>query len=174
MGVAGEATTVIDGIAYTTRVLPTSEGLRVLPKIGRLFKHDGDGSHPLVKMFDAFMAAAPEDPNDGTAVPSDDEKTEGRAPTRVTEVGILTSILSDVDNLMHLATELCERADEMPGGIDAIAKSLVKYMTSDKVRVGESEISGSILTHFDTHFAGRYIHLLKVLGWAARVSFGGP
>lgn len=58
------------------------------------------------------------------------------------------------------------------GGGWLVMRELMRYVTADKVRIGEAEVDGSVFEHFDLHFAGRYQHLLEVAMWAARAGFG--
>lgn len=53
-------------------------------------------------------------------------------------------------------------------------KSLITHVTADKVSIGDAIVPGSVYTHFDTHFAGRYAHMLDVVVWAARAGFTKP
>jgi hypothetical protein len=51
---------------------------------------------------------------------------------------------------------------------------LLKKTECDKVRIGDTEVGGNVHTHFDTHFAGDYAHLLEVVIWVGTVNFIGP
>lgn len=53
-------------------------------------------------------------------------------------------------------------------------KTLIVHVTADKVSIGDAVVPGSVFDHFDTHFAGRYDHLLDVVVWAARAGFIKP
>jgi len=55
-----------------------------------------------------------------------------------------------------------------------VVQDLFINTTADKVRIGETEVEGSIATHFDTHFAGRYAHLAAVAMWVAQTNFIAP
>jgi len=55
-----------------------------------------------------------------------------------------------------------------------VLKRLLKHVSSDKVRIGEATVSGSVYEHFDTHFHGRLLHLLEVAIWVATVCFIDP
>jgi hypothetical protein len=52
-----------------------------------------------------------------------------------------------------------------------LLKDLLETTNADKVRIGEAEAPGSVVVHFDTHFQGRYLHLLKVAMWVGQVNF---
>jgi hypothetical protein len=55
-----------------------------------------------------------------------------------------------------------------------MAQEILRTTQADKVRISAAEVPGSVHEHFDTHFAGRYQHLLEVCVWALRVGFGAP
>jgi len=74
--------------------------------------------------------------------------------------------------MVAIVSGAAERA--APGEFSQLAKSLLHHTTSDQVRIGETQVPGSVVDHFDTHFSGRYRHLLEVCIWAARLGFGGP
>lgn len=50
-------------------------------------------------------------------------------------------------------------------------RELLKRTTSAKVQVGESEGQGNVAERFDSHFRGRYKHLMNVVMWVGSVNF---
>jgi hypothetical protein len=138
MGVVSDKTATIDGINYSTKTLPASEGLKLAPKLISLFGED------VLSLF---------------AATSDDDKAE--------------RLLERPEVLGAVLTNMAERATDSDDGW-LVLKELMRYTKSDRVRIGEVEGPGSVYDHFDTHFAGRYQHLLQVAMWAAMAGFGGP
>lgn len=52
-----------------------------------------------------------------------------------------------------------------------VLRDLMETTESDQTRMGEAEVPGNIRMHFDTHFAGRYMHLAKVAKWVGSCNF---
>lgn len=89
------------------------------------------------------------------------------------EVNDLESIFASAGMILDLVIGAAHAvdADEFVSTIHAI----LMYVKADKIKVGDATAANaSVVTHFDTHFAGRYQHMLGVVVWAARVGFGGP
>ena len=82
------------------------------------------------------------------------------------------AVISDPSVVFGLVRSVATNSE--PAEFSAFCRELCEGMTADKVKIGEMEIPGSVAEHFDGHFAGRYFHLLEVLGWAARAGFGAP
>ncbi len=81
-------------------------------------------------------------------------------------------LLRDPKVLGAMITEISRSAAEDDGLL--VLKDLLKTTTSNLVRIGDAEVPGSVHTHFDHHFAGRYRHLVEVCMWVGRVNFTGP
>lgn len=137
MGVVTSHTTIISGITYTTKTLPATEGLAMLPRIIRLAGE---------KAMTLLMGVQSSD---------------------------VDALLSEGEVMAALLVGMAERASDDQEGW-GLARQVMRYTTADKVRIGDSEIPGSVFEHFDTHFAARYQHMFEVCVWAARVGFGGP
>lgn len=82
-------------------------------------------------------------------------------------------LLERPEVLGALLTEMAQQATDSDEGW-LVLKELLKYTKSNKCRVGATEAPGSVYTHFDTHFAARYPHLLQVAMWSAMAGFRGP
>lgn len=136
MGVVAEHTQVIDGITYTTRTFPATQGLELIRQLARLV------SDEIVTLI----------------LGVDDKDVAG--------------LLSDSGVLFQIVRGAARDAE--PGAFGDMAKAILGRTTADKVRIGEAEVDASVHQHFDTHFAGRYMHLLEVCMWVLRVGFGGP
>jgi len=86
---------------------------------------------------------------------------------------------SEIENVMGdlkfmLALIVSAAKASTPGEWSALAMSMLEQTEADKCRIGDAEVPGNVGQHFDTHFAGRYKHMLDVLVWAARLGFAGP
>lgn len=86
----------------------------------------------------------------------------------------LAVIMAEPEVIAALVSSAMQRAGELPGGLSSFCKELLATTEVDRVRIGDAEGKGSIVTHFDTHFAARLKHLFDVVTFAARVGFGGP
>lgn len=136
MGTIQEHTKTIDGVTYTTRTLPATKGLVILPK--------------LISMFGEAIT--------GLFFATDEEARE--------------KLLSDPKVLGAVISAVATQAAETDGLL--VLKDLLASTSADKVRVGDAEVPGSIATHFDGHFAGRYRHLMEVAFWVGTCNFAGP
>jgi hypothetical protein len=126
----------IDGITYTTRTLPASKGLVILPKLTGLF------GEALMGLFFA----------------TDEEDRE--------------ELLQNPQVIAAAITTIAEKAAASDGLL--VIRDLLTSTEADLVRVGEAEVPGSVFTHFDGHFSGRYRHLVEVAFWVGSVNFAGP
>jgi len=155
MGVVKEHSTVIDGITYTTKTFPATPGLDLIQRLSAMvgpdlatviFASDDDGTGGILDLLKSV--AEPGDEEDGSAMLQ----------------------------AMALAAAAIGKAAEraQPGEFAAFAKALLSRTTADKVTIGDAEGPGIVATHFDDHFAGRYLHLLEVCIWVARVGFVRP
>lgn len=84
----------------------------------------------------------------------------------------LEGLMENRKVLSAMMVKIAEKASEDDGLLNL--KELLKYTTCEKIKVGDAEISDSVYERFDTHFAGDYLHLFKVIGWVARASFANP
>lgn len=84
----------------------------------------------------------------------------------------LAAAITDPAFLLELFVSAADRTE--PGELSELLRDLLKRTQCDKLRVGEREVPGSVYDNFDSHFAGRYGHLLEVVVWALRVGFGEP
>lgn len=127
---------LIDGITYTTRTLPATTGLVILPKLIALF------GEPVLKiMF------------------STDGEERG-------------ALLSDPKIMAAVLHAMASNAADTDGLL--VIKDLFRATSADKVKIGTTEVDDSVYTHFDTHFAGRYMHLATVSMWVASCNFAAP
>jgi len=87
------------------------------------------------------------------------------------------------DNLPHmleqpevLAAIVTEAAKEAAGDDEGwlVLRRLVSKTTCDQTQIGDAQVKASVAEHFDTHFTGRLMHLIKVSVWVATQSFAGP
>jgi hypothetical protein len=136
MATVKEHSRTIAGIHYTTKTLPASVGLVIMPKLMALF------GEALVGLFFA----------------TDDESRE--------------ALLEDPKVLAAVVSSIAEKAAESNGLL--VLKDLLVSTTADKVAVGDAEVPGSVHTHFDGHFAGRYRHLVEVALWVGQANFFAP
>ena len=130
------ASTEIDGLVYTTKLFPTTEGLIIMPKLADLLGESGL----------AIVIGAAQNPV---------EALSGDA-------GILAPILGNI----------ASRAAENNGLL--VIKELLQYTSCKNIKIGSNEVAGDVITHFDEHFQGRYMHLMKLAVWVARASFVRP
>ena len=126
----------IDGITYSTKTLPASTGLVILPKLMNLF------GEALTGLFFAT---------------DDAERKELFEDPKVIAAAIST---------------IAEKAAASDGLL--VLRDLLSSTEADLVRVGEAEVPGSVFTHFDGHFAGRYRHLIEVALWVGSTNFAAP
>ena len=82
-------------------------------------------------------------------------------------------LLENPKILAALLIEMAAKAEDSPDGW-MVLKDILKYTTCETCKVGAVESAGSVFTHFNTHFAGDYMHLLKVCFWAAQEGFSKP
>lgn len=129
-------TKVIDGISYTTTMLPARQGLAILPKLIALF------GEPVLKLM--FAADA-------------DQRAE-----LIRDPKVMASILHSM------------AASASDGDGLLVIQDLFNATEADKVRIGDTTVSGNVAVHFDDHFAGKYGHLMNVALWVASVNFLGP
>lgn len=138
MGIVQNHTTTIDGITYTTRTFPASEGLVLIGQIVTVLGQ---------RALDLLMA-------------HNDKST--------------SEILADPKILGALAITAAQGSEKLPGGLPGFCRDLLKYTEADRVQIGEAQGKGNLVTHFDTHFAGRYKHLMDVCIFVMRVGFANP
>ena len=81
-------------------------------------------------------------------------------------------LLENPKVLAAMMVKISERAAENNGLL--VLKDLLKYTRCSAVRVGDATLEASVWERFDSHFAGDYLHLFKVVSWVARASFGNP
>ena len=82
----------------------------------------------------------------------------------------LEHMMSQPEVLSAIITEAAKAGADNPDGW-SVLKDLLVHTTADKVRIGDNEIAGSVHAHFDSHFTGRLMHLIKVSVWVATKSF---
>lgn len=70
-----------------------------------------------------------------------------------------------------LLSEVASNAAEDDGLL--VVKRLLHTTSCDRIKIGDNFVTGNVAEHFDEHFAGGYMHLLNVVIWATRCSFGG-
>jgi hypothetical protein len=122
-------------VHYTTKLLPASKGLVIVPMIISLF------GEALTALF-----MAPE--------------------------GTVGELIKNPKVVAAVVSKLAERASERNGL--SVLRDLMIGLRADKVRIGEAEVPGSVEEHFDTHFAGRFGHLVEVALWIAQENFLEP
>lgn len=149
MGMVRDITETIDGVTYTTKLFPASEGLELGRRLARLVSQD------TIAM--ALLSA----PEEGEVTEDDDDN--GRS---------IGSLMSDPTLIASLILGAAQSADA--GEWASLCLDVLKQTTADKVRIGDAEVPGSVHKNFDSHFAGRYSHLFEVVVWAIRVGFGAP
>jgi hypothetical protein len=84
-----------------------------------------------------------------------------------------TALLSDRSIIARLVSHI---ADNTADTDIELLRSLTAGMTCDQVTYKgvEKPTKGDVFQHFDSHFAGRYMHLGKVLWFAIEVNFANP
>lgn len=83
-------------------------------------------------------------------------------------------LLEDPKILAAVVTGIATTAAESEVGGLMVIKDLLRTTQADRVAIGDAEVPGSVHTHFDLHFAGRYKHLVEVAMWVGRVNFFAP
>lgn len=71
-----------------------------------------------------------------------------------------------------LIMRLAENAAKDEGLL--IVRRLLQNTTCDKIQVGDRLTTAKVRDNFDAHFAGNYMHLVRVAIWVGRMSFGKP
>jgi hypothetical protein len=84
----------------------------------------------------------------------------------------LAEAMSNPKIIGAMLVKISERVSENDGLL--VLKELLAYTSCDQVKVGDAEINQSVYDRFDSHFAGDYMHLINVVSWVARASFGNP
>lgn len=82
------------------------------------------------------------------------------------------SLMENAEITAALMSSIAERAAENDGLL--VIKDLLASTKCDKIQIGDNFIEGSVAENFDDHFAGRYMHLIRVAIWVGRASFGEP
>jgi len=82
----------------------------------------------------------------------------------------LEHFMAQPDILAAIVSEAAKAAAEDPDGW-MVLKDLMAKVRSESVRIGEAQVPASVYEHFDSHFSGRLIHLVKVAVWVATHSF---
>ena len=82
-------------------------------------------------------------------------------------------LLQDPKVLAALITGIATTAAESEVGGLLVLRDLLRTTECDQVAIGDAAVPGSVYTHFDLHFAGRYKHLVEVAMWVGRVNFFG-
>lgn len=136
MGTIKTHTKTIDGLAYTTRTLPATQGLVILPKI--------------IALCGEALA--------GLFIATDDQARR--------------ELLQDPAVVGRVIGTIAERAADSDGLL--VLRDLLASTECDKIQIGEAEVPGSVAEHFDSHFAGRYQHLVSVALWVAQCNFIAP
>lgn len=80
----------------------------------------------------------------------------------------LSEILDSKEAILMIVASIAKSA--AVSGVD-VFKDLLISTEANKVAIGDTEVPASVHTHFDTHFAGRYTHLLTVLVWVGQANF---
>lgn len=132
---AAERIRKASAVTYTTKLLPASKGLVIVPKLLSLF------GEALTALFMTGDGAVPE-------------------------------LLKNPKIVASIVARLAERAAETNGL--RVLQDLMVGVQADKVRIGEAEVPGSVEEHFDTHFAGRFGHMVEVALWVAQENFLEP
>lgn len=86
----------------------------------------------------------------------------------------LEALFKDSKVIGVLISNIAERAtSKMAEGEDpmSVLRDVLVKTTADKVRIGSTEVQGSVHKSFDSHFAGDYRHLIAVVGWVGGVNF---
>ena len=83
-------------------------------------------------------------------------------------------VLEDPKILAAVSTGIDTTAAESEVGGLLVIRDLLRATDCDRVAIGDAEVPGSVFTHFDLHFAGRYKHLVVVAMWVGRVNFFAP
>lgn len=172
MGVVSSKSIEVDGVHYTTSTFPAGEGIDLLHRFCRLIDEnevaaaflgteDGPG---LLAELDKLAALLP------------DEDGEDTQEVTAEELGEYLSAASGVARMVFG----CARRAEL-GEVSAFMRALLMRTETDELKVGDLAPSdggprgkGNVGEHFDSHFQGRFLHLLKVVWWVARLSFGLP
>ena len=128
--------TTIDGVTYSAKTLPATQGLIVMPKLLAIF------GEVLLKIVFAV---------------DDDERDE---------------LIRDPATIAAFLGRMALNAAETNGLL--VVKELFEGVEADKVKVGEVDVPGPVLAHFDNHFSARYGHLFQVAAWLAVLNFLGP
>lgn len=85
----------------------------------------------------------------------------------------LEKLLANPEVISAAVTSIARNASKVDGGW-LLLRDLLRHTKADKVRIGENTVEGSVHEHFNSHFTGRYMHLINVCIWVAQVSFSEP
>lgn len=166
MSTLAEHSTDIDGVRYTTQTYPATEGLELMRRLAAMLDSN---------MVGQALMLADDEPAEGET-PADGESAEGETPAEGEPGKAAAPTVKDImANTELLLTFLIGAAQQSkPGEWGKLVKDLLKYCVADKVKVGQAIVPAKVLDKFDSHFAGRYMHLFKVCVWCARVGFAEP
>lgn len=84
------------------------------------------------------------------------------------------ALAGNAEVIAAIVTSMAMRAAQVDGGLSGLAKAILRHTTCDAIQIGAAKGSGNVAEHFDTHFAGRYKHLLSLCVWVVRVGFAAP
>ena len=160
MGTIATHTKVIDGVTYQTTTFGAIAGCELIRRLALMVS--SDAIEMLIAAPDQQIEVETEDGEDG-------EDGESKTVTVPGWVGVLSSPAF----LMRLVTGAAEGSSE--GDLSELLQLLLRKTTATPLQIGAAQgATGNVADHFDTHFAGRYMHMLEVAGWVLRLGFAVP
>lgn len=144
MGLRKKHTTEIDGLRYETTTLPATNGLTIFPKFLAIF---GQAAIEFaLKMRESQMDFSKES---------------------------LELLFENAEVISIAMGKVAHKAAENDSLL--VVKDLLESTRCLDGKVGDNAVEVSLAgSHFDEHFAGRYMHLMRVVIWVFKVNFIAP
>lgn len=76
--------------------------------------------------------------------------------------------------LANIGLQIAKRRADGEENPAEVLKDMLQQTTCDAIRIGSTTVKGNVHEHFDTHFAGEYGHLIKVVAWVGSINFMKP
>ncbi len=84
------------------------------------------------------------------------------------------NMMEDPKVVGALVTHIAKGITNAGGQPTDVLRDIMATCSADKCRMGDTEVQASVFEHFDEHFSGDYMHLLKVVGWIGQINFMKP
>ena len=162
MGVVKQASTVINGVTYTTETFPASEAFDLYAEVSNVIPEE------VMTLIMLPVSQAVQKKRKGEIENIDDAINVSMSDliTTLETPGILAKITKTV----------MREAADVPGGLASMMKRILKKTHGQPLNVAGFEGAGSVVQHFDTHFGSDLAGMrdaVAVCVWVLRLNLGG-